>query len=674
MAPGKTPSLQITKPNQAALEPHHELLVAARQGDWRRLELLLSKQDDTPPREVVIHVVEEPVAVDVEASTTAATPATVVRDSVLHVVASQGDGEEFLKSATVIHAKASHLLHARNSDGDTPLHCATRAGGGEMVTRLVALARRGGDGGGDEEAKAILRMRNEQGETVLHEAVRLGDKDMVGRLMSEDSQLARVRSADGPSPLYLAVSLGRDDIARQLYEKDPALSYSGPDGRNALHVAALKGKETTKMVLEWKRDLIKQADRSSRSTPLHLAASKGNGEVISLLLAADPSAAYQADIDGSFPIHVAASADEVKAVSVLLDGGREDCAKLRDGRGRTFLHVAVVEDSLSVVTYICKLQSQTFAWLCAPIGAKTGWFPSLSKKTSRKLASSAMNMQDKDGNTALHLAVEMGNLWIFSPLLENREVMLDLRNNKGQTPFDLSCTTIPAGVHYGLNPTVMIHNLLEEAGAKNGDRFHKKHIAKLDEDKEAKKISESTQTIGIAAVLFATVAFTAAFAPPGGFQPNGTPTLAEHYAFNVFIIANTLALVCAGLSITCLMYAGVSPVDIRTRMSSFIISAIFMTGSARSLGAAFVFGIYVVLAPVAPATAVASCAITALALADAVWSIWAVATVQLMLVKRLGVWASWRLPRAILATLLMQFWPYIVIAFVLVVFKIKRVH
>jgi hypothetical protein len=228
-----------------AFEPHHELLAAARRGDWGRLELLLSKQDDAAAREVVIHV-DEPVDVQVEASraVTPAEAATVARDSVLHVVASRGDGDEFLKSSTVIHGKASHLLQSRNSNGDTPLHCATRAGCGKMVTHLVALARKAdnGDGGDDEKVKTMLRMQNEQGETVLHEAVRLGNKEMVDRLMSEDPQLARARPTDGASPLYLAVSLEHDDIARQLHEKDQALSYSGPDGRNALHVAALKGK------------------------------------------------------------------------------------------------------------------------------------------------------------------------------------------------------------------------------------------------------------------------------------------------------------------------------------------------------------------------------------------------------------------------------------------------
>jgi hypothetical protein len=229
----------------------------------------------------------------------------------------------------------------------------------------------------------------------------------------------------------------------------------------------------------------------------------------------------------------------------------------------------------------------------------------------------------------------------------------------------------------------MIHKLLQDAGAKNGtfrcDHFHKKHIAKLDKENEAKKITESTQTIGIASVLIATVAFTAAFALPGGYRGDdhkkgGTPTLAGHYAFDVFIIANTLAFICAGLSITSLMYAGVTSVDIRTRMISFVISVTLMAGSARSLGAAFVFGLYVVLSPVARATAIASCAITALGLVDAVWVFLMVGNVELMLLKRLGVRAWWRLPRAVLVTSMSLFWPYIVIAGVLALSKIKKMH
>uniref|UniRef100_R7WDQ4 Uncharacterized protein n=1 Tax=Aegilops tauschii TaxID=37682 RepID=R7WDQ4_AEGTA len=640
---------QTPKPNEGfEFVPHPELLMAARHGDWAQLERLLSKEEEV---------------VDVELScTTPIQAVTPARDSILHVVASRGDGDEFLKSATVIHGKAGHLLDARNKNGDTPLHCAALAGWGRMVAHLIGLARNGD--GGDEKAKAMLRMQNDKGETVLHQAVRAGSRDLVGRLMSEDSQLARVPPGDGASPLYLAVSLGHDDIARQLQEKDEALSYCGPGGRNVLHVAVLKGEgitETTKMLLKWNKvkDLIKEAERSTGSTPVHVAASWGKSAVVRLLLDANPSAAYQPDTNGSFPIHVAAATNNVKTVSILLHG-RQDSTELRDAKGRTFLHVAVQAEGWDVVRHACK--SHTFS-------------------------SSFMNMQDEEGKTALHLAVEVGNLQIFNRLFTNRHVKLNLINNMGQTPLDISSIKKPRGVHHQYlgDKRIRIHRLLRHVGAQSGafrqDHFREEHVGSLDEKEQEKKISDSSQTLGIGSVLIATVAFTAAFALPGGYRADdhkkgGTPMLAGHYAFDVFIIATTLAFISAIASLSFLMYAGISMVDTRTRLRSFNISLAFMAGSSRSLGAAFTFGPYLVLAPVAHTTAVVSCAITTLmALVDIVWLIVFMAASELTVIKRLGVGqAWWRLPTMLLQILLWQFWPYIVIAGVVTYSRSKRMH
>jgi hypothetical protein len=226
----------------------------------------------------------------------------------------------------------------------------------------------------------------------------------------------------------------------------------------------------------------------------------------------------------------------------------------------------------------------------------------------------------------------------------------------------------------------VIHKLLRDAGAQTGtyrcDLFSKQDIPKLDQKEEVQKISTYTQLVGIGSVLIATVAFAAAFTLPGGYRGDdhkngGTPTLVGHSAFHVFIIADTLAFILSALSITLLTYAGIAKMGIRGRMISFLSAAILMTSSARSLSAAFVFGLYVVLAPVARTTAMASFAIAALAFADVACILWMVFAAELMLLKRLGARAWWRLPRAILTRLLVQFWPYIVIAGVLKCVKVN---
>ena len=50
-----------------------------------------------------------------------------------------------------------------------------------------------------------------------------------------------------------------------------------------------------------------------------------------------------------------------------------------------------------------------------------------------------MNMQDREGNTALHLAVKDGNnLGIFRGLFGSTQVNLNLTNAENQTPLDIA--------------------------------------------------------------------------------------------------------------------------------------------------------------------------------------------------------------------------------------------
>jgi len=156
--------------------------------------------------------------------------------SALHVVAAAGDDDRYLESARAICCRARGLLGAPDRNGDTPLHRAARAGNDRMVAQLVGLA------GGEDEVRALVRARNGRGETALHEAVRFGDLEMVGALMDGDRGLACVVADDGTSPLYLASSLGRRKIACVLHQKGDGLSYSGPDGQNALHAAVIHHK------------------------------------------------------------------------------------------------------------------------------------------------------------------------------------------------------------------------------------------------------------------------------------------------------------------------------------------------------------------------------------------------------------------------------------------------
>ena len=144
------------------------LLASASVGSWTALNYLLSKEDKqaspmVQPTQVFLDLLvgyptsnstkgrftvqqaSEDVenVVDQPASTTAGlllNGVTAEGDTALHVVASHGDGKEFLKCAIIIFKRDQDLLFVVNNKGDTPLHCAARAGKLQMLSILVGLA------------------------------------------------------------------------------------------------------------------------------------------------------------------------------------------------------------------------------------------------------------------------------------------------------------------------------------------------------------------------------------------------------------------------------------------------------------------------------------------------------------------------------------------------------
>ena len=170
------------------------------------------------------------------------------------------------------------------------------------------------------------------------------------------------------------------------------------------------------------------------------------------------------------------------------------------------------------------------------------------------------------------------------------------------------------------------------------------------------------------------MAFTAAFALPGGFKSDdGTPTLGRSYAF---IIADTGGLLCACASTMILMYSGVPIFNIRVRMSLIANAVFFLSSSAKCLGAAFAFGLYAALAPVAHTTAaVAFILTTGVTLFDFFWFIFLLAVGELAMRNRLGdSRTALRMARYIGFVSLLTLWPYLVIGAMIAYPKIRGIH
>jgi ankyrin repeat protein len=245
------------------------------------LKIATSAEGDTKCNEVIIPVEQQDASVaEPSAASSLLKVVTLDGNNTLHLLAANGangDSQKFESCAKFIHNQGKSWLYKKDNKGDTPLHCAVRAGKSQLVVScLTDLAKV------DGKVQDLLRMLNNNNETVLHEAVRRGDKVVVEKLMKADPELASSFPTNGVSvvsPLYVAIQLINDttilqkeeidedkadqslrkeknnDLSRQNEEKSMAqtlhdeskdgfLSYLGSNGQNALHAAVLRGPGT----------------------------------------------------------------------------------------------------------------------------------------------------------------------------------------------------------------------------------------------------------------------------------------------------------------------------------------------------------------------------------------------------------------------------------------------
>ncbi|KAF8673183.1 hypothetical protein HU200_048732 [Digitaria exilis] len=165
-------------------------------------------------------------------------------------------------------------LVARNDDGDTPLHLASKAGRLEAAKLLIrhALAW-------PEDKKSPLIMTNKAGNTALHEAVRSRRAAVAVALLDADPVRGHDLNERMESPLHMAAREGLVQVVRKIVDYtlvDPELlpPLSVTVSGTALHQAVLGTHYgIMEILLEKRPELIELTD-SDGNNALRYAAHK----------------------------------------------------------------------------------------------------------------------------------------------------------------------------------------------------------------------------------------------------------------------------------------------------------------------------------------------------------------------------------------------------------------
>ncbi|KAL6906165.1 hypothetical protein ACP4OV_003766 [Aristida adscensionis] len=222
--------------------------------------------------------------------------------------------------------------------------------------------------------------------------------------------------------LYKAATQGDVARLRQLVAADPSILVRSttPDGKTALHIAALRGNtEFAGEVLDAAGELI-VAQNADGDTPLHLAAREGRLEIAKLLVgrarspptgandvetAIRPNPLAATNRAGDTPLHVAVRHHRIRVARWLLGADADPgSGHALNQRMETPLHIAAREGLIDVVLTI----------------VSSGQWP-----PEPEVPPSFTN------GTALHQAALCGHIHIMEILLENRPQLIDVTDSDG---------------------------------------------------------------------------------------------------------------------------------------------------------------------------------------------------------------------------------------------------
>ncbi|XP_071132129.1 transient receptor potential cation channel subfamily A member 1-like isoform X2 [Mytilus edulis] len=247
----------------------------------------------------------------------------------------------------------------------------------------------------------------------VSQAVKEGLTKELESLLQENPEKATETDSHGFKPIHYASRLNQSKIIEVLLKYNADKNVKGPYGVAPLHLAARNNcVEAVKMLIQQGASV--DVREAKQKTPLHVAARRGNIPVIKVLLDFDQCDVNAVDEDRQTALHEATAHKQEKTVQFLVQNGANIFAT--DINDFTPFFLSAAEDMKDTMSYYLK---------------------TALRQGGTESEENLLHHEDKEGNTALHLAVTNNKLQVAQSLLE-RGSNVNGMNNCNQTPLSIA--------------------------------------------------------------------------------------------------------------------------------------------------------------------------------------------------------------------------------------------
>ncbi|KAF5026432.1 hypothetical protein F66182_1497 [Fusarium sp. NRRL 66182] len=273
------------------------------------------------------------------------------------------------------------------------------------------------------------------GETPLHLAVIYNERQMMELLIDKGANV-EARDKNDQTPLLAATAAGNIEAAYLLVQLGADVKVTS-EGLNGIHLAVMAQSKPLIRFFAKQHVPIDAKLESTGSTPLIQAATKGNPEIVSLLirLGADVNAA---DKDGWTALHRAAEHGQKQIVEILLENAADPEAETAEGMRPH--HVSNDQGRGSITEILNKsipdtpaARQESDARSVAALfrAVESGHLARVVQLLEEGVD---VDLLDMDGRSPLSLAAEHGWTNIVLALI-NRSASLDLKDAYGGSPL-----------------------------------------------------------------------------------------------------------------------------------------------------------------------------------------------------------------------------------------------